>query len=64
MVGGWRGGGGEGGGNHVIFYTFIRTECVRIFVIISLKVGSFSFECIMILLIYFINCQKAYFTRK
>ena len=25
----------------------------------SLKVGSFSFECIIILLIYFTNCQKA-----
>ena len=29
-----------------------------------LKIGSFSFECIEILLIYFINCQKALFTRK
>ena len=29
-----------------------------------LKIGSFSFECIIILLIYFINCQKALFTRK
>ena len=30
----------------------------------DLKVGSFSFECIMILLIYFINCPKALFTRQ
>ena len=29
-----------------------------------LKVGAFSFECIIILLIYCINCRKALFTRK
>ena len=29
-----------------------------------LKVGSFSFECIIILQIYFINCRKALFSRK
>ena len=30
----------------------------------TLKVGSFNFKCIIILLIYFINSQKALFTRK
>ena len=30
----------------------------------TLKVGSFSFECIIILLIYFINCQKALFYKE
>ena len=29
-----------------------------------LKVGSCSFECIIFLLIYFLNCQTALFTRK
>ena len=29
-----------------------------------LKVGSWSFEGILILLIYFLNCQKAFFTKK
>ena len=29
-----------------------------------LKVGSWNSECIIILLIYFINCQKARFTKK
>ena len=31
---------------------------------ITLKVGSFSFECIINMLIYFISCLKALFTRK
>ena len=30
----------------------------------SLKVGSCCFECIIVLLVYFINCRKALFTRK
>ena len=30
-------------GNHVIFYTYIRTERVRIFVIISLMLNEFSY---------------------
>ena len=30
----------------------------------ALKVGSFSFRCVVTLLIYFINCQKALFKRK
>ena len=30
----------------------------------TLKVGSFSSECIILLPIYFINCKKALFTRK
>ena len=30
----------------------------------DLKVGSFSFKYIIILLIYFINCKKALLTRK
>ena len=30
----------------------------------TLKVGSWSFEGIIILLIYFLNCQKALFTKK
>ena len=29
-----------------------------------LKVDSLGFECIIILLIYFLNCRKALFTRK
>ena len=33
-------------------------------VIEPLKVGSWSFECIIIFLIYFLNCRKALFTRK
>ena len=40
----------------ILFYSLIN--------MIFLKVGSFSFECIIILLIYFIDCQKAPFTRK
>ena len=31
-------------------------ECV-----VLLKIGSWSFECIIILLIYFLNCWKALF---
>ena len=31
---------------------------------IVLKVGSFSFACIIILLVYFLNCRKALFTRR
>ena len=30
----------------------------------ALKVGSWSFSCVIILLIYFQNCWKAFFTRK
>ena len=30
----------------------------------TLKVGSFSFDCIIILIIDFIHCQKALFTRE
>ena len=30
----------------------------------ALKVGSWSFEFIIILLIYFLNCRKAIFKRK
>ena len=30
----------------------------------TLKVGSCCFDCIIILLIYFLNCRKAFFTRK
>ena len=30
-------------GNHVIFYSYIRTEPVRIFVIISLILNEFSY---------------------
>ena len=31
------------GGNHVTFYTYIRTERVSIFVIISLMLNEFSY---------------------
>ena len=31
------------GGNHMIFYTYIRTERVKIFVIISLMLSGFSY---------------------
>ena len=31
---------------------------------LQLKVGSCSFESIIILLIYFLNCRKALFTRR
>ena len=31
---------------------------------IILKVGSWSFKGIIILLIYFLNCQKVLFTKK
>ena len=34
-------------------------ECV-----VLLKIGSWSFECIIILLIYFLNCWKALFKRQ
>ena len=38
---------------------------VRLFFLpMALKVGSWSFECIITLLIYFINCRKTAFTRK
>ena len=49
---------------------FIMKSEVKVFILSviasflnQLKVGSFSFECIIILLIYFINYRKALFTR-
>ena len=49
---------------------FIMKSEVKVFILSviasflnQLKVGSFSFECIIILLIYFINYRKAPFTR-
>ena len=34
------------------------------FFVILLMVGSCSFECMIILQIYFLNCRKSLFTRK
>ena len=50
----------------ILFYICIAYHMIRFSGLSdeTLKVGSFSFECIMILLIYFINCQKVLFTRK
>ena len=42
----------------------LENDEVKEFKNFPLKVGSFNFECIILLLIYFINCQKALFTRK
>ena len=36
-------------GNHVIFYTYIRTEWVRIFIIVSLILSEFSYGKVQIL---------------
>ena len=44
--------------------TVERKNLLLVQKILFLKVGSCSFECIIILLIYFLNCRKALFTRK
>ena len=39
-------------------------KAISVLSIAYLKVGFFSFDCVIILLIYFINCQRALFTKK
>ena len=49
----------------LIHACLIQAACLdRFYYILTLKVGSFSFECIIILLIYFIIRKEAIFIRK
>ena len=50
----------------VVFSAFHSDFCLcsKSVIITILKVGSCSFESIIILLIYFLNCQRALFTRR
>ena len=42
----------------------IHVVCIQLLETATLKVGSWRFEGIIILLIYFLNCQKTQFTKK
>ena len=57
--------------NHVIMYSATSASWDKtafafhfLDVLCALKVGSWSFEGIIILLIYFLNCWKALFTKQ
>ena len=55
---------------HNSYFEFFRILSLYIYILVHLlqkpclKVGSCHFKGIIILLIYFLNCQKALFTKK